>query len=110
MGIECFENTRREVQAGCWSSNTALYFRIDGLIGGFITLLRLTIQIGRYRQLAHSIDNLGKGDTTVPLEVNEMTGSLLAIVASCHSQRLTTDNDVTRQNSCLPLFQIADQT
>ena len=109
VSVEGLEHARREVQTGCRGGHAALDFRIDGLIGGLVALLRLAVQVWRYGQLAHSVDNLGKGDAARPLEVDEVARALLAVVARAYGDRLAADGDVARQRARLPLLQVAHQ-
>ena len=76
MGVKIRQHLRREMQPGCWSGNTTLDLRIDCLISGLVTLLCFSIQIWRYRQFSHRIDNLCEAHATIPTEVNTMGGSM----------------------------------
>ena len=76
MCIKGCKHFWRKMQSSGRCCYTAFDFGIDGLIGSFVALFCLTIQIGRNRQLAHHINQLGKGDIPIPLKINTMTRTM----------------------------------
>ena len=77
MSIDISQNLWCKMQSGSRSSHTALDLRINRLIGGFVTLLSLTIKVRGNRQFSHSVNDLCKGDVVaIPLEGDRMTGSM----------------------------------
>lgn len=61
MGIEVGQYLGRKVKTGRGSSHTTLNLRVNGLVGGLIAVLCLTVEIGRDGQFTHRIDDGGKG-------------------------------------------------
>ena len=76
MAVDVLQHGIGEMKSGSRSSHTAFYLRVNRLIGSLVALLGGTVEIRRNRQLAHGLENLGKGDLrVVPVEVDPIVGS-----------------------------------
>ena len=83
MRINITQYPFRKMQPCRRSSHAAFNLGIYRLIGRLVALLCLAVQVGRDGQFTQHIENVGKVDVgIVPLELNELAGSLLAL-ANC---------------------------
>ena len=83
MSINLIQDPFRKMQTCRRGGHTAFNLRIDRLVGCLVALLCLAVQVRRDRQFTQHIKNVGKIDVgIVPLEFNELAGSLLAL-ANC---------------------------
>ena len=109
MGIEISQDLWREVESGRGGSYRPFNFGIDSLIGGFVALLSLTVEIRRDGQLSHDIDNLSKTEIARPLEIYTMRGAVEFSTGGTDNNGLTMDFNLTPQGSFFPLLQISHQ-
>ena len=80
----------REVQTGSRCCHRTFDARIDGLICCLVALLGFAVEVGRDRQFAYCLQNLGEGDTLIiPGEVHRIGVTLLGafIRAQVHVAR-----------------------
>ena len=61
VAVQFCQHLGGEVQTCRGGSHTALYLGIDGLVGGEVALLRLSVQIGRNGKFARLFEKFGKG-------------------------------------------------
>ena len=104
--IDVLQHTLSEVQSGCRCRHTALNLRVHRLVRRLVTLLRLTIQIWRNRQLTQQIKDFCKAAATGPFELYQMTRAYFALTCSCNGQWTMFDG----QRTLFPLLQVTHQT
>ena len=109
MGINISQHFWGEMKACCRSSYRAFDFRIDSLVGRFITFLTLTIKIWRNRKFTHGVDNFGKRDRGIPLKINSVGGAMNSTTSSFNDDFLTFYFYLTRESTLFPFFQITDK-
>ena len=111
MGIEGLQDTVGEVQSGSRGCHTALDLRIHRLVGGLVTLLRLTVQIRRDGQLTNGIQYLGKVHTgVVPREVHPLAGAMFPTTGSRQHHLFILHLQFSIQRPFLPFLQVTHQT
>ena len=86
VSIQIGQYLRGEVKASRWSSHTSFDLRIDGLVGGFVAVLCLTIEIGRNRQFAHRVDDGGETYVSIPFKVDAVGGAVNGAACSLNGQ------------------------
>ena len=89
MGINISQHFWGEMKACCRSCHRAFDFRIDSLVGRFITFLTLTIKIWRNRKFTHGVDNFCKRDRGIPLKINSVGGAMNSTTSSFNDDFLT---------------------
>ena len=89
-----------KVQPGGRCGDTPLDPRIDGLVGDEIGRLGVAIEVRRYRQLTHLLEDVGEGAIGIPREANQSVADPL------HGERATRDR--SGEAVLLPLRRIAD--
>ena len=62
---EGVEHLVGEVESGGGCGDGAFDARIDGLVGGFVGLLGVAVEVGRYGQFAELVEYLGEGERAV---------------------------------------------
>ena len=87
---QVIEHFLGEVQPRCRSGHRPFDARIDGLVGGLVALLALAVEVGRDRQLADGLQDLGECyGRVVPTEPNGIGVALLVLLirAQAYSAR-----------------------
>lgn len=69
VGIQFCQHLGGEVQACRGGGHTALYLGVDGLVGGEVALLCLSVQVGRDGQFARGFKDFRPGVAGIPCEV-----------------------------------------
>ena len=111
MRINLVQYPFRKMQSCCRRRHRTLNLGIDRLIGRLVALLCLAVQVRRNGQFTQHIENVGKIDVgIVPLELNELTGSLLALTNCRYLKLFVFYFKVPNECSFLPFFLIAYQT
>ena len=102
------QNAWREVQSGCRGGHRAFNFGINGLVGLFVALLRLPVQVGGDGQFSEYFENIGKCYfRIVPAEVHPMAGSMAGPALGGQRKRLAFYDHLTFQHSFFPFLQIS---
>ena len=110
MGIEVGQHLRRKVETGCRGGHAAFYLGVDRLVSGLVALLRLAVEIRRYGQFAHRLDNLRERDRgPVPLQQYLVAGAMQLATRSPDRQRLAANGNGTAERTLLPLLQVAHE-
>ena len=81
------------------------------MVGCLVAFLSLAVEVGGYGQFARSIEDFGKRHlAVVPLEVNPMTGALLADACDREAHRFAVDLKAAVQRAFLPFLEVAHKT
>ncbi len=106
------EHGRGEMQTRGGSGYGALDTRIDGLVGGLVALLGFAVEVGRNRQLAYGIENLGKRESgIIPREMNgKGVARLLALGGTQRDHLATGHRDRKLDKGVTELLGVADHT
>ena len=79
------------------------------MVSGLVAFFGLTVQVGRNRQFAHSIQYFSKADMLIiPFKFNELAGTVLTLSRSLEDQGFVLYRQFALQGSVLPLLLIAD--
>lgn len=107
---ERLEHFGCEVKSGRRRRHGSLDFRVDGLVGHLVAVHRLTMQVGRDRQYAESVQNVREvGAWLVPEEAHVVGVSLRLQFLRLEDHLLAVHRHVTFQDGArLPLAGVAD--
>ena len=83
------------MESGRGGSHRPFDLGIDGLVGGLVALLGLTVEIWRDGQLAHGVDNLRKTHIPTPREVDTVRGAVEFSASGVDDNSLPIDLDLT---------------
>ena len=109
LGIQRVQHALCEVQAGGRCSHAALYLAIYGLVRLLVALLSLAVQVGRDGQLAHRLEQFGKGCATRPLEPYAVAGSVGALSRGGELNGAPFHLDGAAEGAFLPFLQVSHQ-
>ena len=111
LPIDCLKHLFGEMKSSRRGSYGAFNLGIDGLISGFVALLRFPVQIGRNRQFPHFLQNLSKSDIRiVPFQIHPMAVTH-HLPTGCGQRKLfALDGKVTLQSTFLPFLQVSNHT
>ena len=109
--IEGLEDTLREVKTSSRSSHRTLDFGIDSLVSRLVALLCLTIEVGRNRQLAYSIQKFCPSIVAIPRKFDDVGSTMKSFPFTSQSHLLTIGHlNLTEELALFPFLQIAHQT
>ena len=107
MVVQFCQHLGGEVQTCRGGSHTALYLGVDGLVGGEVALLCLSVQVGRNGQFARGFEDFCPSMVSVPGEVYLVTGAVCLATGGREGDGFLANLYLLVQGTCLPLLQVA---
>jgi hypothetical protein len=106
--VDGLEHPVGEVQPRRRGSHAALYLRVHRLVGGLVALFGLAVEVWRYGQLAHGIENVGKGHLgAIPAEVDAVAGVVLGATLHAQGHVVPPDGEAAAEPALLPFLEVA---
>ena len=84
--MQRFKHPLRKMQSGSRGCHRTFYLRVNRLIGLFILLLRVAIQIRRDRKFARFIQHFSKREFAIPFKFHQIISSYLLFLSCCQTE------------------------
>ena len=107
--LQCVEHFGGEMQSCRWGSNRALIAGVDGLVAFVVATDGFAMQIGWKGDDTGLVDNFGKTDLAIPIEVDYPCVANSLLTVGIKGDMLAVDVYFARKGAFFPFLVVADK-